>query len=210
MTGSSGMAAVTELVDRLDVAGSLDRHIGRVKQRDRGLSGGELLVALAGAQLLGQDCMAGLDRVRDDAAGAVLAPVATPPSTTAGSLARRFDPERVAGIETGLAEVTARWMGLLPAGRRAGLATRRPTIDLDSTDVEVYGRDKDGVAYNYQGQRCGRPHLASWAEASLPLAAELLAGNDDVRPKSAGLLTRALAALPAQVCAMPRVRADAG
>jgi hypothetical protein len=30
------------------------------------------------------------------------------------------------------------------------------TIDLDTTDVEVYGRKKRGVAYNYQGQRVGR------------------------------------------------------
>jgi len=31
----------------------------------------------------------------------------------------------------------------------------RVSIDLDATDVEVYGRRKQGVAYNYQGQRCG-------------------------------------------------------
>lgn len=210
LTGAAGLVAVTELVERLGVAASLDRHIGPMKQRNRGLSGGQLLMAVTLAQLLGEDCLAGLDRLRGDAAGQLLSPVPTPPSTTAGSLARRFDPDRIAGIETGLAQVTARWLELLPAGRRAELVTRRPTIDLDSTDVEVYGRDKDGVAYNYQGQRCGRPHLASWSEASLPLAAELLAGNDDVRPRAAGLLRRALAALPSQVCAMPRVRADAG
>ena len=210
VTGSAGMAAVSGLVDRLGVVESLDRHIGSLKTRDRGLSGGQLLVALAGAQLLGQDSLAGLDRLREDVAGAVLAPVPTPPSTTAGSLGRRFDADRIAGIETGLAEVTERWMPLLPAQRRDELATRRPSIDLDGTDVEVYGRDKDGVAYNYQGQRCGRVHLASWAEASMPLAAELLSGNDDVRPHAAELLHRALAALPAEVCAMPRVRADAG
>ena len=27
------------------------------------------------------------------------------------------------------------------------------TIDLDATDVEVYGRKKRGVAYHHQGQR---------------------------------------------------------
>ena len=37
------------------------------------------------------------------------------------------------------------------------------TIDLDTTDVEVYGRKKRGVAYNHQGQRVGRPHVATWA-----------------------------------------------
>jgi len=56
---------------------------------------------------------------------------------------------------------------------------------------------------------CGRVHLASWAQAELPLAADLLAGNDDVRPDTPDLLRRALAVLPAQVYGRPRVRADA-
>ena len=53
-------------------------------------------------------------------------------------------------------------------------------------------------------------HLASWAQADLPLAMDLLAGDDDVRPGAAGLLRRALSVLPAAVCGRPRVRADAG
>ena len=44
----------------------------------------------------------------------------------------------------------------------------------------------------------------------MPLAAELLCGDQDVRPRCADLLARAVAALPAAVCARPRVRADAG
>jgi len=55
------------------------------------------------------------------------------------------------------------------------------------------------MAYNYAGQRFGRPHLAIWAEAGLTVAADLLAGNDDVRPRSADLLGRALAAVPEPV-----------
>ena len=55
------------------------------------------------------------------------------------------------------------------------------TIDLDTTDVEVYGRKKRGVAYNYLGQRCGRPHVATWAETSTALAADLMAGDEDPR-----------------------------
>lgn len=53
-------------------------------------------------------------------------------------------------------------------------------------------------------------HLAGWAQAELPLAMELMAGNDDVRPRAPELLRRALAVLPPQVCGRPRVRADAG
>ena len=38
---------------------------------------------------------------------------------------------------------------------------------------EVYGRKKRGVAYNHQGQRAGRPHVAAWAETEIVLAADL-------------------------------------
>ncbi len=42
------------------------------------------------------------------------------------------------------------------------------------------------------------------------MAADLISGSDDVRPDAPGLLARALAGLPPQVCGRPRVRADAG
>jgi len=40
---------------------------GPVKERDRGLSAGEFLVALAGAQLLGEDCLTAQWRCRQPA-----------------------------------------------------------------------------------------------------------------------------------------------
>ncbi len=82
------MAAVSELVDRLAVVVTLDQQMPAIKSRARGVSAGELVVSVACAQLLGQDALVGLDRVRADAAGQQLSPVATPASTTAGSLAR--------------------------------------------------------------------------------------------------------------------------
>ena len=75
---------------------------------------------------------------------------------------------------------------LLPAARAAALAEGPVTIDLDATDVEVYGRKKRGVAYNHQGQRAGRPHVAAWAETEIVLAADLGSGTDDPRASAAG------------------------
>lgn len=94
----------------------------------------------------------------------------------------------------------ARAHRLLLEGRRARLADG-VTIDMDSTEVEVYGSRKEGVAYNYAGQRAGHPHLATWVEAGLTVAADLLAGNDDVRPRAAVMLRRALSAIPGEVVA---------
>ena len=68
------------------------------------------------------------------------------------------------------------------------------------------------MAYNHQGQRVGRPHVAAWAETETVLAADLGDGTDDPRATAPDLLRRALAALPAAARASGRVamRADAG
>jgi hypothetical protein len=210
LTGVSGMAAVTELVDRLGMVRSLDTAIGPIKARDRGHTGGELLVGMAAAQLAGEDFLVGLDHQRDDVAGQVLAPVAGLSSTTAAGLARRFTDGQWHGVETGVGDIGAAMLAALPPARAAALC-ETVTIDLDTTDVEVYGRKKRGVAYNYQGQRCGRPHVASWAETATTLAADLMAGDEDPRRHAAGLLRRALGALPpAARAGRVRLRADAG
>jgi hypothetical protein len=124
----------------------------------------------------------GLDRQRADAAGQQLSPVPGLSSTTAAGVARRITGEQWRAVERGLAVVTARMLGVLPAPRAAALAGGPVTIDLDATDVEVYGRRKRGVACNHQGQRVGRPHVATWAETQIVLAADLGAGTDDPAP----------------------------
>jgi Transposase DDE domain group 1 len=210
LTRFSGMAAVTELVDRLNMIKLLDAAIGPIKTRDRGFTGGEVLVGVACAQLAGEDFLVGLDRYRADAAGQVLAAVPGLASTTAAGLARRFTDGQWRAVETGLGDVHAAMLALLPEQQAARLCAT-VTIDLDTTDVEVYGRHKRGVAFNHQGQRVGRPHVATWAETATMLAADLMTGNDDPRPHSAQLLRRALAALPAAARGgRIGLRADAG
>jgi hypothetical protein len=65
------------------------------------------------------------------------------------------------------------------------------------------------VAYNYQSQRVGRPHVATCAQTGVTLAAQLGSGTDDPRPGAPGLLRRALASLPHGVRRVA-LRADAG
>src|SRR4051794_12939690 len=204
------MVAVAELCERLDVIGRLDAAIGSIKQRRRGHTGGELLVGIAAAQLAGEDFLVGLDRQRADLAGPQLAPVPGLAATTAAGPACPLSEGRWAVVETGLGAVAAGALAVLPAERAAALC-EQVTIDLDTTDVEVYGRRKRGVAFNHQGQRVGRPHVATWADTATVLAADLLVGNEDPRRDAAALLNRALAALPAAARAgRIRLRADAG
>jgi hypothetical protein len=208
LTGSAGAEAVRELERALGITAALDKEIGPVKQRDRGLPGGQLLVSLASCMLAGGDHLVSLDRRRADIAGQMLEPAPAPASTTAAGLARRFGAAQLAGIGAGVAAVNARVLGLTGQVRRSALL-RSVTIDLDATDVEVRGRGKAGCAYNYQGQRCYRPHIAFWAELGVPVAADLLAGDEDPRASAHLLARRALAALPAGPAEI-RLRADAG
>ena len=59
LTRFSGMVAVTELVDRLAMIRLLDAAIGRIKDRDRGFTGGEMLIGMAAAQLAGRTSWSG-------------------------------------------------------------------------------------------------------------------------------------------------------
>jgi hypothetical protein len=145
--------AVAELIGRLGLTAALDDAVGSIKQRDRGLSAGQFLVAVAQAQMCGAQFWTGLDRRRADPAGEALSAVATPASTTAVQLADRFGPGQVAGIEEGIGEIVGRVVGLLPPRRRTVLRTGGATIDLDGTDVECYGARKEGIAYSYKGVR---------------------------------------------------------
>ena len=212
LTPVAGLAAVSELCERLGVIEALDAAVGPVKQRDRGFGAGQLLTGIASAQLAGEDFLVGLDRRRADVAGQQITPVPGLSSTTAAGLARRITGEQWQAVEAGLAAVTQRMLELLPTPRAAALAGGPVTIDLDATDVEVYGRKKRGVAFNHQGQRVGRPHVAAWAETEIVLAADPGSCTDDPRASAAGLLRRALACLPQRARAGRRValRADAG
>ena len=213
LTPNAGLAVITELCGRLGVISALDTAVGPIKQRDRGFGAGELLTGLAAAQLAGEDFLTGLDRQRapmQRASSSRRCRAWRPrprPDWPAGS-PRRSGRQRKAG----LAAVTGRMLDLLPAPRVTALTDGPVTIDLDTTDVEVYGRKKRGVAYNHQGQRVGRPHVAAWAETEIVLAADLGDGTDDPRATAPDLLRRALAALPEPARRSGRVamRADAG
>ena len=64
-----------------------------------------------------------------------------------------------AAVETGLGDVHAAALATLAtvAPQRATALSKSVTIDLDTTDVKVYGRHKRGVAYNHQGVRHEAP-----------------------------------------------------
>ena len=208
LTAAAGVEALRETDPVLGITAALDAGIGAVKERARGLSGGQLLISMASAQLAGEDFLVGLDRRRADVAGQLLEPVPTPASTTAAGIAKRFSDDQLHGIETAVAKINTTMVSLLPLVRRTTLL-KTATIDGDATDIEVYGRSKQKAKHAYTGALTLRAHIGFWAEAGVPLAGELMGGTEDPRSNAVDILDRTIGALPAGVEKI-RCRWDAG
>ena len=115
LSGHAGLAISGELARRLRLVELADaelaaaRRVAPVKQRRRGLSPGELTVAIAEAQLAGAECFDDVEVVRADRALAPWRAVAVMPSApTARQLAYRFRPTHVRAIERAVARLWQR------------------------------------------------------------------------------------------------------
>lgn len=114
----------------------------------------------------------------------------------------------MAGIETAIGQINTTMVSLLSLVRRSSLL-KAATIDGDTTDIEVYGRTKEKAAHAHTGALTLRAHIGFWAEASVPLSAELMGGTEDPCSNAVDLLDRSIAALPTGVENI-RCRWDAG
>ena len=210
ITPRGGLQLVAKLDELVGISAVIDDGNHGFKVRCRGLTLGGLMVSLAETMLAGGDFFCDLDHQRADRAGVgVRAVPGIPPRTTAIGLGRRFTAEVASQLETANGRLVRDVFARLPAGRREKLVSTRPTIDLDPTDIEVYGRKKEGSDFNYQGQRVYRSHPAVWAETGWVLAADFGSGRSDPRTQAASLLTRAVAALPDGL-GRPIIRGDSG
>jgi hypothetical protein len=200
LTPYAGLAVSGELARRLRLAELIDaelaveRRARAVKVRRRGLSGGELVVSLAESQLVGGEFFSDVEDVRADRAGAALRAVAaTPSAPTALQNAKQFRRCHVQRIERAAARVGEHVDRAL--GREAG---EPPTIDLDATQIEVFGAHKQGAARSRHGAISYAPHVAFWAQRGRALTSELVGGNREklTGAECARIATRALRLLP--------------
>jgi hypothetical protein len=201
LTRYAGLAVTGELarrvrlVELIDAELAVERRARPVKARRRGLSPGQLVVAIAESQLVGGEFFCDLEQVRADEAGAGLRTVGTTPSApTALQRAKDFRRVHCQRVERACARVGEH------LDRALGRDASEPvTIDLDATVIEVYGARKQGAARNRLGQLSYAPHAAFWAERGRALTSELVGGNREKLTGSqcARIATRALSLLPA-------------
>lgn len=213
LTPYAGLAISGELCRGVRLVELVDAELARVarvpavKQRRRGLSAGELTVAIAECQLAGAECFDDIEDVRADHAGAPWRAVAqTPSAPTARQLARLFKPSHIRAVE----RAAARCGNDLDArlGRDPG---EDVTLDLDATETKVYGRKKQGTGRSRHGHLAYNSYVVTWAQRGRGLTSELKGGNQ-ARIKAAEsdrMLGRAERLLPAEHGQIT-VRGDSG
>jgi Transposase DDE domain group 1 len=199
LTPYAGLAISGEVCRKLRLVPVIDAELAAarvapVKQRRRGLSAGQLAVAIAEAQLAGAECFDDVQDVRADRAGAPLRAVAaTPSAPTARQLACRFKPGHIRAIERGVARAgneLDRGLGRDPTGP--------VTFDLDATETKVFGRKKRGTGRSRHGHLAYNSYVVTWAERGRALTSELKGGNQAriKAPESGRMLGRAERLLP--------------
>ena len=201
LTRYAGLAVTGELARRLrlveliDAELAVERRARPVKVRRRGLSPGQLVVALSECQLVGGEFFSDVAQVRDDEAGAELRAVAgTPSAPTALQRAKDFRRVHCQRVERAAARVGEHLDRSLCRDRGEPV-----TVDLDATQVVVYGARKQGAARSRNGQMSYAPHVAFWAQRGRALTSELVGGNREklTGAECARIATRALSLLPA-------------
>lgn len=200
LTPYAGLAVSGELARRVGLAElidaelAVDRRARAVKVRRRGLSPGELVVSLAECQMVGGSFFDHIEDVRADHAGARLRGVAATPSAPAAlQNAKRFRRVHVQRVERAMARAGERLDQAL--GRDPGEPV---TIDLDATQVTVYGQRKQGAGRSRHGHMSYAPHVAFWAQRGRALTSELVGGNKEKLSgaECATIATRAIRLLP--------------
>lgn len=200
LTPYAGLAIPGELVRGLRLVELIDAELAAVaraapvKARRRGLTPGEVAVAIAEAQLAGAECFDDTEDVRADRAGASLRAVSrTPSAPTARQLAYRFKPSHIRAIERGVARVGNELDRRLGRDRTEDL-----TFDLDAIETKVFGRRKQGTGRSRHGNLAYNSYVVTWAERGRAMTSELKGGNQ-ARIKAAEsdrMLGRAARLLP--------------
>jgi hypothetical protein len=173
VTPFGGLALAVDFVRRFRVAQRIDAHLHLLKLNLPYYESDHVL-AQAFSLYVGGTCLEDVAHLQhDDAARRMLGACRLPDPTTAGDFLRRFDGDVPLGqLRAAIDEVQdAVWRRL--SRRRRQWAT----IDLDGKVKELYGVQKEGADFSYNGKWSYHPLMASLAETGECLASRNRPGN---------------------------------
>jgi hypothetical protein len=199
---NAGLLPAAVLVQRLlDLVGLID---GRLRLAAHGSNSGAQALTVVGSMLAGGDSIDDVAILRAGAAGGLFDGTRAP--STVGSWLRAYKWSNVRQLDAVSRELLKRlWAdGAGPADPSGPL-----TIDVDSTNVEVHGRAKQGAAFGYTKVRGYHPQLATCAQIGQVLMARLRGGSAGAGRGAASILAETVSrARGAGATGEPTVRAD--
>ena len=152
LTGLAGLPAIAALARILGLPWALQKHV-RIKVRQRGCSDAQNLLSLIFALCTGGGHLNTVDALAADEAACegVGLPGAVPDSRRLGEYLARFSAKALDGLQACVRSVSAQVVPVVAAacGKELGYVP----VFIDGTGIEVQGKQFEGAAVGYNGER---------------------------------------------------------
>ena len=202
LTSHAGVVLFKDFINRFGVAQTYDAEVS-VKQRERGYSENQFILAACASLILGGECVDDLKVLRGDPGTKALLEFDEIPSPQAmGEFLKRFGIGDIHDLLRAQRLIQERVHPLIvehlpePVG----------TLDFDASIFEQFAKQRQGVRKAYNGERGYAPLLVYWAEAGELLYAHFQRGNAYPSKKAIWVLDKAQRLLPEGLSV--RVRGD--
>lgn len=202
LTAHAGAVLVRAAARAVGLGASIDAHL-RLKERARGLSEAESILAMTEAVALGATCLDDLAIARSDQAQQELRGYTVPAPQTAGAFLRRFSLGHIGQLNKALRAVHLKAFQLL--GITAGATL---TLDFDSTYIRSYSSRRQGADPTWTKRYTLHPLLCFVSTFGICLHAKLRRGKANTSRGIASFIDECLRRIPAGVGV--RARFDSG
>ncbi len=186
-TCHGGIGVICELVQRLGLAETINRH-APVMKLYAPYSDADHVLNIAFNALTGGTCLEHIElRRQDEGYLNGIGAERIPDPTTAGDYCRRFNGSRIDKLMEAINRVRiAVWK------QQPDRFLEEAVIDVDGTMVETYGRCKEGVNINFKKQWGYHPLIVSLANTAEPLYIVNRPGNRPSHDGAAPYIDRAI------------------
>jgi DDE family transposase len=192
LTSHAGAVLFKDFITRLGVAETYDAEIS-VKQRERGYSESQFILAACSSLILGGECVDDLKVLRGDPGTKALLEFDEVPSPQAmGEFLKRFGIGDIHDLLRAQRLIQQRVHPLIVEHLPEPVCT----LDFDASIFAQFAKLREGVRMAYNGERGYAPLLVYWAEAGELLYAHFQRGNAYPSKKAIWVLDKSLRLIP--------------